>query len=151
MKFILALALVASASANCDSCKAASGASDEAGWCAYEATSNCGCDAHAGDASCDLATVNSFRAGCGQNFCGDRRLAETDLEESTTQTASWGRRRRRFFDARRRRRRFFDARRRRRFFDARRRRRRTSYPTPYPTAKPTTFPTAYPTAHPCDD
>merc|ERR1719345_455632 len=139
MKFILALALVASASANCDSCKAASGASDEAGWCAYEASSNCGCNAHAGDASCDLTTVNSFRAGCGQNLCGDRRLAETDLEESTTETASWGRRRRRFFDARRRR---------RRFFDARRRRRRTSYPTPYPTAYPTAYPTSSPTPSP---
>ena len=46
-KILIAFALVASVSANCDSCKSASGASDEAGWCAYEASSNCGCEARA--------------------------------------------------------------------------------------------------------
>merc|ERR1711865_914747 len=115
--------------------------------CAYESSSNCGCN------SCGSGVVHAFRINdCSLNACGDRRLAETtDLEEQTTQTAQWGRRRRRFFDSRRRRRRFFDyRRRRRRFFDyPRRRRRRTSYPTPYPTtAFPTAFPTAYPTAYP---
>ena len=123
-KLMIAIALVASASAyqQCPTCVAAAGS--EANFCAYEGTSNCGCN------SCNTdGGVNAFRFGCGLNACGDRRLTETtDLEEQTQETASWGRRRRRFFDARRRR---------RRFFDYRRRRRRTSYPTPFPTPSPT--------------
>merc|ERR1740127_403137 len=106
MKFIVALALVATVSAYGD-CPA--------------------CAANAG-ASCNSCTVaaNFFRIlDCSLNACGDRRLVETtDLEEAAPATAQWGRRRRRFFDYRRRR---------RRFFDYRRRRRRTPYPTPFPT------------------
>merc|ERR1712226_1842446 len=131
-------------------CAANAGASSN--WCAYETSTSCGCN------SCTVA-ANSFRIlDCSLNACGDRRLAEvTDLEEAAPATAQWGRRRRRFFDARRRRRRFFDnRRRRRRFFDYRRRRRRTAYPTPFPTrfptrqpsAFPTTFPTHFPTRYP---
>merc|ERR1712028_17407 len=137
-KLLLCLALVASCSAytgvtgDCAACAAAAGAASN--YCAYESSSNCGCN------SCGAGVVNAFRINdCSLNACGDRRLTETwDLEEQTTQTAQWGRRRRRFFDSRRRRRRFFDyRRRRRRFFDNRRRRRRTTYPTAYPTAHPT--------------
>merc|ERR1711865_761853 len=126
-KLLLCLALVASCSAytgvtgNCAACATAAGAASN--YCAHESSSNCGCN------SCGAGVVNAFRI-----------TETTDLEEQTTQTAQWGRRRRRFFDSRRRR---------RRFFDYRRRRRRTSYPTPYPTtAFPTAFPTAYPTAYP---
>lgn len=113
MKLLIALALVAFASASCPdcvaACKAATGSdcSLDAVGCAYESTTSCGCT------TCD-SSVDSYRVGCGLEVCS-RRLAETsDLEESTTQAAQWGRRRRRFFDVRRRRRRFFDIRRRRR-------------------------------------
>merc|ERR1719504_218084 len=121
MKLFIALALVATASAYGDCPKCAAKAGAQANWCAFETSTSCGCT------TCTVA-ANSFRINdCSLNACGDRRLADeptTDLEEAAPATAQWGRRRRRFFDARRRR---------RRFFDARRRRRRTPYPTPSPT------------------
>merc|ERR1719331_2118323 len=127
MKLLISLALVAMVSAygDCPTCASAVPAATTN--CAYEAATSCGCN----NAACN---ANSFRINdCSLNACGDRRLAETtDLEEAAPATAQWGRRRRRFFDARRRR---------RRFFDARRRRRRTNYPTPFPTPYPTPSPT----------
>merc|ERR1719331_2626662 len=103
MKLLISLALVAMVSAygDCPTCASAVPAGTTN--CAYEAATSCGCN----NAACN---ANSFRINdCSLNACGDRRLVETtDLEEAGQQTAQWGRRRRRFFDARRRRRRFFD-------------------------------------------
>jgi hypothetical protein len=130
MKLLIALALVASVSAydECPKCRNAAAAAGVSN-CAFETTSNCGCNGGCGA----LDGVNSFRiSDCSLDTCADaaRRLAETttDLEEAAQSTSQWGRRRRRFFDNRRRR---------RRFFDNRRRRRRTNYPTPFPTPSPT--------------
>merc|ERR550514_2028858 len=111
-KLLIALTCVAAVSAygECPQCAGAVPAG----------TTNCGCNT----ASCN---ANSFRINdCSLGACPGRRLVAetTDLEEAAPATAQWGRRRRRFFDARRRR---------RRFFDYRRRRRRTNYPTPFPT------------------
>ena len=86
-KLLLCLALVASCSAytgvtgDCAACATAAGSASN--YCAYESSSNCGCN------SCGSGVVNAFRINdCSLNACGDRRLAETtDLEEATQQTA----------------------------------------------------------------
>merc|ERR1719235_1766495 len=111
MMFKLLLCVVAVAAyTDCPKCHLAAGGPSQ--YCAYEASTSCGCN------SCDLTSVNSFRvADCSLTTCGDRRLAETtDLEEAAPASAQWGRRRCRFFDYRR--------------------RRRTPYPTPFPTPSP---------------